>query len=401
VTGDAPQPGETPRKESNPWSFSDPDTAFWSGDADREPAGAIAAEPARHRGPSAQAGTLAPPTINDTEKQYTGAAAEALAAGRRDAGTELAEPGTTEQTKTEQTKIEREHLRLDAARFNPVSAYAETTPESAALDRMPVPPRLPVPESARTATPEPARKAIPMPAGPSSAPKPVPPQPPTGLSRLSQAAPRPPSPLLETSTFWLTDEQRAERATTLPAEEIREKLIGPGGVVKHRVRSPRRPATGLLALISLGLVAAFFAWVSAEPFWLAVGHGDSGVATVAQCSGNGVTQRCAGQFQATGGRYARTKVTLLGVAPGQRNPGAISPARMVSSTSHQAYVGETGLLVQLRWLLGFGLVLLCGLAIAALTGARRLETARARRSALVMSLTGPIVLLAGFLYITY
>lgn len=407
MTGNAPQPGETPRTESNSWS-GDPGAAFWRGDADREPEGAVAAESARHphRGPATQSATLPPPTFTDPEKVPPGEAADALAAGRKDASTELAEPeaapqpakpATSRRTRkpADPARTDRDHLQLDAARFTPLSAYAEKAPESST-----------VPELPAAAAPPPERKAIPLPAKTPAAalpqaPAPVPPQPPAGLSRLAQAAQRPPSPLLETSTFWLTDEQRAERAATMPPDEIREKLIGPDGAAKRRHPSPRRPAAGLIALVALGLVAAFFAWVSAEPFWLAVRHGDSGVATVSQCTGDGVSQRCTGQFQAADGRYTVAKVTLLGVAPGQRNPGAISPARMVNPTSRHAYVGETGLLTHLRWLLGFVLVLLCGLGIAALTGARRLETARARRGALIMSLAGPLVLLAGFLYIAY
>jgi hypothetical protein len=77
------------------------------------------------------------------------------------------------------------------------------------------------------------------------------------------------------------------------------------------------------------------------------------------------------------------------------------PARMVSASSQQAYVGSTGKLVHLRWMLGFALVLLCGLGIAGLTGTRQLETLRARRGALLMSLAGPVLLLAGFLVATY
>jgi hypothetical protein len=47
------------------------------------------------------------------------------------------------------------------------------------------------------------------------------------------------------------------------------------------------------------------------------------------------------------------------------------------------------------------LVLLCGLGIAATTGARRLETASARRRALLISLAGPLALLVGFLAVSY
>jgi hypothetical protein len=51
--------------------------------------------------------------------------------------------------------------------------------------------------------------------------------------------------------------------------------------------------------------------------------------------------------------------------------------------------------------LGFLLVLLCGLGIAGLTGSRQLETVRARRGALLMSVAGPVLLLVGFLIVTY
>jgi hypothetical protein len=153
--------------------------------------------------------------------------------------------------------------------------------------------------------------------------------------------------------------------------------------------------------MALALIAAFFSWVSAEPIWLAIGHGEHGVATVTRCTGAGVTQRCAGSFTAARGGYPVQPVTLLGVDPAARNSGAVAPARMVNPSSRQAYVGTTGVLVHLRWMLGVVLVLLCGLGIAGLTGTRQLETLRARRGALLMSLAGPVVLLAGFLFATY
>lgn len=395
VTGDAPQPGETPREESNPWTFSDPDTAFWQGEAHRDPADAAGRS---GRGPAAatRSATLAPPAAEDEER--TGEAATAHAVGRKDATEELVE----RREKIE--SVERDHDQLDAERFNttePISEYATTTPESKPTepvhsaqphapdeDAAGVPDVMVLPEPGRT------RPTVALDRGP------VPGQPPSGLSRLSRAQQRPSSPLLESSPFWLTEAERAERAAARAAEP-RSRPATIGVAPKRPPRSPRRPTTGLFGLVALALVAAFFAWVSAEPFWLAVGHGDRGTATVARCTGDGVTQRCAGQFQAAGHEYAVARVTLLGVQPGLRSPGAISPARMVNSASRQAYVGEAGLLVQLRWVLGFVLVLLCGIGIAGLTGARRLETAPARRGALLVSLTGPLLLLAGFLWVAY
>jgi hypothetical protein len=156
-----------------------------------------------------------------------------------------------------------------------------------------------------------------------------------------------------------------------------------------------------MSLVTLGLLAAFFGWVSAEPFWLAVGHGDNGYATTVQCSSSGVTQRCTGQFTAADGRYTVSRIVLLGVEPAGRAPGSTAPARMVSPDSKQAYLGSTPPLLHLRWILGFTLVLVCGYAVAGLTGARRLENSQARRGAVLLSLAGPVTLLAGFLIAAY
>jgi hypothetical protein len=156
-----------------------------------------------------------------------------------------------------------------------------------------------------------------------------------------------------------------------------------------------------VSLVALALASAFFGWVSAEPFWLAIGHGDSGTATVTQCIGTGVTQRCTGQFTARNGRFTVSRITLLGVPPALRAPGETAPAKMVSPDSRQVYLGGTGTLMHLRWVLGFALVLICGYAVAGVTGARRLETAKARRAAVLLSLAGPVALLVGFLIAAY
>jgi hypothetical protein len=207
---------------------------------------------------------------------------------------------------------------------------------------------------------------------------------------------------VENSPFWLTDEERAAAGHDWPAAETRDAVApatadASGRPPRRKPRLQRRPASGLPGLIVLALVAAFFSWVSAEPFWLAAGHGDRGVATVDRCTGSGVTQRCSGSFTAADGGFTVQRVALLGVGAGASHPGTTAPARMVSADSRQAYVGATGLLLHLRWVLGFMLVLLCGYGIAGLTGARRLGTARSRRAAVLTSLAGPIALLAGFL----
>jgi hypothetical protein len=212
---------------------------------------------------------------------------------------------------------------------------------------------------------------------------------------------------MENSPFWLNEAERAAAGNAWPAPEVRSELVDApaderrGRPPKRRPRNPQPAAPGLFGLIALALIAAFFSWVSAEPFWLAAGHGDRGIATVERCTGTGVTRRCAGSFTEAEGSFSAGRVALLGVPTQSGNPGAVVPARMVNPTSKQAYVGDTGTLLQLRWMLGFVLVLFCGLGIAGLTGTRQLESVRARRTALVMSVAGPLLLLAGFLFATY
>jgi hypothetical protein len=194
---------------------------------------------------------------------------------------------------------------------------------------------------------------------------------------------------LANSPFWLTEEERAAAETDpvgLPA-------------VPRRRPPAANPVRALLCLIVLSLVAAFFGWVSAEPFWLAVGHGDRGYAVTARCQGTGLGQRCVGQFATED--FAVAPVTLLGVSGDRRHPGAISPARMVGPGSDQAYASSTGPLLHLRWGLGFLLVLVCGYAIAETTGARRLPSRPARRGATIASLLGPLLMLGGFLIAAY
>ena len=173
-----------------------------------------------------------------------------------------------------------------------------------------------------------------------------------------------------------------------PAPKLRAGRL-PRMVVRarkpRRVRQPRRPFPALVALLVLGLLAVFLAWVSAEPLWLSVGHGTPGTATVATCHAHGVATRCA-DFTADGGTFLAQRVTLLGTGPVR--PGAKVPARMVSATGSAAYAGS----VRLRCALGLLGILLCGFGIAWLTGAYRLPTRRARLSALALSLGGPVLL---------
>ena len=401
-------------------------------------------------------GTLLPP--GDPAPLRTGAAAEAHTAGARDAADELDTALRPERAAPPTTGVERDHDQPDAHRYDPLhppAGHAARQPAAAADHQPPTGERPADPgqpaaaehhpaadarqataehrpaADARQATaehrlaadalqaaepptgeadeqpgaeepdvmvlPEPNirnRPTVPLEPGPGPGARPGP----SGM-RLSE--PLPPatgSPVtdarlerLENSPFWLGEQ--ADTTAPAPSPE------SPRTATHRRTRrtATRRPAPALLALVALALIAAFFAWVSAEPFWLAAGHGDRGYATVARCTGSGVTQRCTGQFSASDGRYSIARVTLLGVGSAGRAPGSVAVARMVSPGSRHAYLGSTGLLLQLRWILGFTLVLFCGYGIAGVTGARRLDTARARRGAVLLSLAAPVTLLAGFL----
>jgi len=421
MTGDAPQPGETPRNEGNPWSYADPESAWWRGETDQP-------QPARRRptpgpgpapGPSSAPGPGSAPTVEPpTPTQHTGEAAAAHDAGAQDVTAALTGETPAGATAVFQAPkaVDHHHDQVDDERFNTAGTSTEYVARAAGTEpqeTQPVPQvAQPVPEVMILPEPERNRPTVALERGA------VPGQPPSGRSRQGQTpqerTPEGParadralqdrvrqertSALLETSPFWQGEERRAGDATP---PQTPERPATTGVPPRRKPRLPRRPAAGLVGLLALGLVAAFFAWVSAEPFWLAVGHGDQGSATVGRCTGDGVTQRCAGQFTVADGAYRVDDLALLGVEPAQRTAGAVARARMVSSDSRQAYVGGTGLLVHLRWALGFVLVLLCGLGIAGLTGARRLETTRARRGALLISLAGPLALLAGFLLAAY
>ncbi|GID94387.1 hypothetical protein ACFQFC_26945 [Amorphoplanes digitatis] len=393
MTGDAPQPGETPHNEGGPWSYADPPGAHLrprsapGGDPALETPEAVAPELAEAhlagvQDVAAALNVLAAPTRPETERE------------------ELPEPEPA--VDPDAKGVEQHHEDVDAERFNTggdSTAYAALDPEPAAGE---APDVMILPEPDRD------RPTVALERGA------VPGQPPSGLPRFGRGredgarADRAlqdrvrqerTTALLETSPFWRAGEEGP--AAGLPALDDPGRPAGAARRSRRGPRNPRRPATGLLGLLALGLVAAFFAWVSAEPLWLAAGHGDRGSATVLRCTGSGVTQRCTGQFTAAGGAYRVDDLTLLGVEPDRRATGSIAPARMVSGDSRQAYVGSTGMLVHLRWALGLVLLLVCGLGIAGLTGARRLDTARARHGALLISIAGPLVLLAGFLAAAY
>jgi hypothetical protein len=166
----------------------------------------------------------------------------------------------------------------------------------------------------------------------------------------------------------------------------------------RRTRPLRRPAVALPLTVLFGLLAAFFAWQTAQPLWLAIGHGEPGTATVTRCQAGeseSATYRCI-SFEASSGAFRVPEVTLLGAGEAARTEGARVPAQMVSAHHDRAYaVSQAGL--HLRWSTGLLLVLACGAGVAWATGATRLDGRRSRRRALLLSFASPLVLTLGFL----
>ncbi|MEV0809119.1 hypothetical protein [Micromonospora sp. NPDC050200] len=163
-----------------------------------------------------------------------------------------------------------------------------------------------------------------------------------------------------------------------------------------RAPHPPDPVRGLAVLVALSLVAAFFAWVSAGPFWLAVGHATTGTVVITDCTGGGVTQRCRGIFAADRGRFLAHGVRVSGVPGERRATGTALPARMTGAGDDTAYV-DTGVGRHLRWLLGLLVVAGCGAGIARGTGAARLADSRHRRWATAGAYGGPLLITLGFL----
>ncbi|MFG2053721.1 hypothetical protein ACGFI9_06770 [Micromonospora sp. NPDC048930] len=185
-----------------------------------------------------------------------------------------------------------------------------------------------------------------------------------------------------------------------PLREEPRRADRPPAPASRRARTrrghPPDPLAGLAALVSLSLLAAFFAWVSAGPLWLAAGHSTDGTAVITDCSGGGLTQRCRGIFRADADRFVAHGVRVSGVPAERTATGTALPARMTGPDGGTAYA-DTGIGRHLRWLLGLLLVAACATGIARWTGATRLPDPRHRRLAVGAALAGPLLITAGFL----
>lgn len=163
---------------------------------------------------------------------------------------------------------------------------------------------------------------------------------------------------------------------------------------------PRKPAVALTAMVLFGLLSGFFAWISAEPFWLAVGHSQAGVAVVTECTGAGTTRRCYASFTDRNGLVISTRATLVGAKRKQLEPASTLTARMVGENGRIAYAGtDRGL--RARGLVGLLALLVCGALLAWLSGAGRLPTRANRTVAYLISMVGPLLLFAGMCVVTW
>ncbi|WP_433531375.1 hypothetical protein ACQPYA_04485 [Micromonospora sp. CA-263727] len=202
-------------------------------------------------------------------------------------------------------------------------------------------------------------------------------------------------------TFWAPIEEVHWDGTPVRPEEPGDgsrwwRRGWPARRRRERTRHPPDPLRGLPALLGLSLAAAFFAWVSAGPFWLAVGHATSGTVVVTDCTGDGLAQRCRGIFTAANEKFRAHGVRVSGVPEHRAAAGATLPARMTGPDDDTAYA-DRGPGTHLRWLLGLLAVLGCGWGIVRCTGATRLPDRRSRRWAVTAALAGPLVITLGFL----
>ncbi|WUI05687.1 hypothetical protein OHQ87_20950 [Micromonospora sp. NBC_00421] len=208
---------------------------------------------------------------------------------------------------------------------------------------------------------------------------------------------RPPggTPQDDDAFFWAPIEQVHWDGTPL-RKEPKQRLRVPRRRRPARVAHPPDPVRGLAVLLTLSLVATFFAWVSAGPLWLAVGHSTAGTVMITDCSGGGLTQRCRGIFAADGDRFLTHGVRVSGVPAERTATGTVLPARVTGARAETAYV-DTGVGRHLRWLLGLLAVAGCGAGIVRWTGATLLADPRQRRWATGGGYAGPALITLGFL----
>ena len=430
VTGPAPQPGETHLPDTSPgvspWASDGPDGAWWRGDPAAAAARFAAVRPIEPI-PPAPTVTLAAPvpaepaggshTLPETLPEPAVAAAEpAIAVGSAtepvEVGPAVVQPAAVDhEPAADQEPADQEPVtdQEPAAGQEAVTGQGAITgqgavagpPVAAEPELEPVPVEVEAEQPVTEDAPALAEAAAADGGDAEPDPEALPPHNAPGdieavTQPLAVRAER------ERETVRIAVPEPDERPFWMPVQEMPRGSRRPPvrGRPGRPPKPPRRPATGLIALLVFALLATFFAWVSAEPLWLAVGHGDKGTATVTECTGNGVSQRCLGEFTAAGGAFTAERVRLLGVGD-QDGAGTTVAAKMVGSDSGRAYVDAASGVLHMRWGLGMALVVLCGLGIVWATGALRLEDSRSRRRAALAGLAAPLLVAIAFLAATF
>ncbi|MEV8513187.1 hypothetical protein [Dactylosporangium sp. NPDC051484] len=174
-----------------------------------------------------------------------------------------------------------------------------------------------------------------------------------------------------------------------------ERRAAPVPRRSRRIRPARGPLAGLSAMLLVALLAGFFAWTSAEPFWLDMGHAVRGTAEITSCQGSGVLRHCLAEFAAPGHEpVGGARLMGLDDVPGASVAAAMVPGGRV------AYAGDPAGL-RVRWAVGLGLVALCGIALAWLTGAWRFARLRDRLTAWTLTAAAPLLLGVGIVLAAY
>ncbi|MGH8879458.1 MAG: hypothetical protein ACRD0P_19275 [Stackebrandtia sp.] len=175
------------------------------------------------------------------------------------------------------------------------------------------------------------------------------------------------------------------------------RCVPPAPSAPHKTpveKPPRRLFLALPGLLVLAIVAAFASWVTAAPLWLAMGSGIEGTMTVKTCDASG----CHGVFRPDADDRSIAGVRVTGATEAKR-AGESHRARVTSRDATTAYAGDSG---GLWWRIGIGTAVLvgCGFAVAAITGAWRWH-GRARLLAVVTSLAAPLGLFVAVLAVSW
>ena len=389
--------GVTQDKEGRPWPVPGPDVDWWrSGaeadaepDAPEQPPGPVLAWAT----PDEVAATWPGVTDADlTGRKATVKPAEGKPPTPRAPEADTPEAGAPRDNTVEAAEADVPEVDTAAAEPEPAEPEptepeaAEPIPEPAPAGRLPRRTTSPYDTPPRTGATQPPARPLPSPAVmlPPTTPVPVP----VGALRQATTATAP-----DTSVAAMPVPPARTRTTRPTVTLQRTTPVRPGRrswQARYRAGLRRRPWVGIPALLVLTMLAAFLAWVSAEPFWLAFGRGQAGTATVVPAADS-----CRADITIGETAFA-SNVDLAGIGAGECRVGATFPVQMLRADADRAYATDTAGL-HLRWAVGLFLVLLCGLLIAWVTGATSFAGWRFA-AAIALSVGGPAAIATALLF---